>query len=98
LLEPVSARRAEEWMVKIYEDENYATIRFNSLLDLDVLNFFKERASKAGALAYQHRSIKYCAYTWKASSCGKTCEGIIGRQRKTVVPSCLILRKTGILK
>jgi len=28
-------------------------VRISILLDLDVLNFFKERASKAGALAYQ---------------------------------------------
>jgi uncharacterized protein (DUF4415 family) len=28
-------------------------VRISILVDLDVLNFFKERASKAGALAYQ---------------------------------------------
>ena len=28
-------------------------VRISILLDLDVLNFFKERASKTGALAYQ---------------------------------------------
>jgi uncharacterized protein (DUF4415 family) len=28
-------------------------VRISILIDLDVLNFFKERASKAGALAYQ---------------------------------------------
>ena|ERR1051325_6146714 len=28
-------------------------VRISILLDLDVLNFFKDRASKAGALAYQ---------------------------------------------
>jgi len=28
-------------------------VRISILLDLDVLNFFKQRASKAGALAYQ---------------------------------------------
>jgi len=28
-------------------------VRISILLDLDVLNFFKEKASKAGALAYQ---------------------------------------------
>lgn len=28
-------------------------VRISILIDLDILNFFKERASKAGALAYQ---------------------------------------------
>lgn len=30
-----------------------AKVRISILIDLDVLNFFKERASKTGALAYQ---------------------------------------------
>jgi hypothetical protein len=33
-------------------------VRISILPDLDVLNFFKERVSKAGSLAYQYRSIK----------------------------------------
>jgi len=73
--------------------------------------FLQGRASKAGGVAYQHRSIKCCAHTWKASSrlmlnadsrwsiytsCGKTCEGIIARQRRapeSFIPSCAYFKK-----
>jgi uncharacterized protein (DUF4415 family) len=34
-------------------DARNTKVRISILIDLDVLNFFKERASKAGALAYQ---------------------------------------------
>ena len=34
-------------------DARNTKVRISILVDLDVLNFFKERASKAGALAYQ---------------------------------------------
>ena len=37
-------RETEPWNAKV---------RISALVDLDILNFFKERASKAGALAYQ---------------------------------------------
>jgi uncharacterized protein (DUF4415 family) len=34
-------------------DTRNTKVRISILIDLDVLNFFKERASKAGAPAYQ---------------------------------------------
>jgi uncharacterized protein (DUF4415 family) len=42
------------FLAKPGETESRNTkVRISILVDLDVLNFFKERASKAGALAYQ---------------------------------------------
>ena len=56
LLDPRKFKRLARgaFLAKSGETEPRNTkVRISILVDLDVLNFFKERASKAGALAYQ---------------------------------------------
>lgn len=56
ILDPKKFKRLPRgsFLAKAGETEPRNTkVRISILLDLDVLNFFKERASKAGALAYQ---------------------------------------------
>ena len=56
VLDPKKFRRLPRgiFLAKVRETESRNTkVRISILVDLDVLNFFKERASKAGALAYQ---------------------------------------------
>lgn len=56
LLDPKKFKRLPRgsFLAKTGETEPRNTkVRISILVDLDVLNFFKERASKAGALAYQ---------------------------------------------
>src|ERR1043165_3122397 len=56
VLDPKKFKRLPRgsFLAKAGETEPRNTkVRISILLDLDVLNFFKERASKAGALAYQ---------------------------------------------
>lgn len=56
VLDPKKFKRLPRgsFLAKTGETEPRNTkVRISILLDLDVLNFFKERASKAGALAYQ---------------------------------------------
>lgn len=55
-LDPKRFKRLERgaFLAKAGEAEARNTkVRISILIDLDVLNFFKERASKAGAAAYQ---------------------------------------------
>lgn len=55
-LDPKKFRRLQRgaFLAKAGETEARNTkVRISILIDLDVLNFFKERASKAGAPAYQ---------------------------------------------
>ena len=56
ILDPKKFKRLPRgsFLAKTGETEPRNTkVRISILLDLDVLNFFKERAAKAGALAYQ---------------------------------------------
>ena len=56
LLDPNKFKRLARgsFLAKTGETEPRNTkVRISILIDLDVLNFFKERASKAGSLAYQ---------------------------------------------
>lgn len=56
VLDPKKFRRLPRgsFLAKARETESRNTkVRISILVDLDVLNFFKKRASKAGALAYQ---------------------------------------------
>lgn len=56
VLDPKKFKRLPRgaFLAKRGETESRNTkVRISILVDLDVLNFFKERASKAGALAYQ---------------------------------------------
>ena len=56
VLEPQKFKRLPRgsFLAKRGETEPRNTkVRISILIDLDVLNFFKEKASKAGALAYQ---------------------------------------------
>jgi len=56
LLDPKTFKRLPRgsFLAKSGETEPRNTkVRISILLDLDVLNFFKDKASKAGALAYQ---------------------------------------------
>ena len=56
VLDPKKFKRLPRgsFLAKTGETEPQNTkVRISILIDLDVLNFFKERASKTGALAYQ---------------------------------------------
>ena len=56
VLDPKKFKRLPRGSFLAKSDETRAKntkVRISILLDLDVLNFFKERAAKAGALAYQ---------------------------------------------
>ena len=68
---PKRFKRIKAWCFPGQAGETEARntkVRISILIDLDVLNFFKERALKAGAPAYQTQINPGSEAKWKAKS------------------------------